>query len=384
MPDGGRLIRLYFAVVFWGEEYRRYFLDYCLASLMASGNFPAITDKANARLLIATPDADWQAMQAEPIFQAAQQVIAIEQLPFEVPDAVPREEKMAMASRAHKALAQRMFEDGAHGCFLYPDIVIAINFVRKLDELARRGIKAVLYMNMRFANERTLDALHVSGVVRSGQPLEVAPEALVRMIVANMHSEMARTEFDGVANDYGAHSFFWRVSGDNLVYHFGSWAPVLIDYGSIKQHDASTFDTWTIDGDYVAKNFPNPDDVYASMHSDEMFFTSFTPESQVHYSLAPYPPYRWRWLRELLKTYMAHNYLYGHVLDPVKKRLIRRPVRLRGGEASEAEWRAVEARAAAVIRRIERTSPSLADQILTLLLDGLRGLMRARRLLMRA
>jgi len=381
MPDSGRPIRLYFALVFWGEAYRRYFLDYCLASLMAPGNFPAITDKANARLLIATPDADWQAMQSEPIFQAAQQVIAIEQLPFEVPDAVPREEKMAMASRAHRALAQRMFEDRAHGCFLYPDIVIATNFVSKLDELARRGIKAVLFINVRFGNEKSLNALHASGAVRPGQPLEVAPDALVRLILENMHSEMARNEFESPAYDYGSSSFFWRVPGNNLVFHVGSWAPVLIDYGSIQQHDLSTFDDWTIDGDYIAKNFPNPDDVYASMRSDEMFLISFTPESQVHYSLAPYPPYRWRWLRELLKTYRAHIYLYGYVLDPVKKRLIHQPVRLRGGDASATEWRAVETRAAEVMRRIERVGLSWTDQLFIHLLDGVRALMRARRLL---
>jgi hypothetical protein len=277
-----------------------------------------------------------------------------------------------------------MFEDRAYGCFLYPDIVIATNFVSKLDELARRGIKTVLFMNVRFGNEKSLNALRASGLVRPGQPLEVAPDALVRLILENMHSEMARNEFDSLADDYGSASFFWRVPGNNLVFHIGSWAPVLIDYGSIEQHDVSAFDDWTIDGDYIAKNFPNPDDVYASLHSDEMFLISFTPESQLHYSLAPYLPYRWRWLRELLKTYMAHNYLYGYVLDPVKKRLVHHPVRLRGGQASEAEWRAVEARAAAVMLRIERAGLSWTDQLMIRLLDGLRGLMRVRRRLLRA
>ena len=51
--------KLCLAVTFWGEEYRRYFLDFCLASLLAPGNLPDIDDKEAARLLIATNDRDF-------------------------------------------------------------------------------------------------------------------------------------------------------------------------------------------------------------------------------------------------------------------------------------------------------------------------------------
>ena len=30
-------MRLYLGLTFWGEEYRRYFVDFCLASLLAPG-----------------------------------------------------------------------------------------------------------------------------------------------------------------------------------------------------------------------------------------------------------------------------------------------------------------------------------------------------------
>jgi hypothetical protein len=366
-------IRLYLSVVFWGEEYRRYFLDYSLASLMAEGNIPAITDKANARLLIATTEEDWQAIQSEPIFKAAEALIAIEHVPHEVPANVPTSEKMAVMSQAHRKLARRMFEDRAHGSFIYPDMVVATNFLSKLEELARKGRKAVLYMNVRFANEKMLHALQARGIAKHGAPLTIKAPELVRLTIENMHSEMARGGFDSNGYDYGCASFFWVVTpGKDLVFHCGSWVPMLIDYRAIKGHDLRTFDLSTIDGDYVARNFPL-DEVYASRSSDELFMISFTPESRLHYSLKPYVPYRFAWLRNLLKIYRAHRYLYEQgILDPIKKEIIRLPIRLRGGNVSEEEWQRVEAKSAAVMRRIERSDFSLNDRMLNLLIDVLR------------
>jgi hypothetical protein len=370
-------IRLYLSVVFWGEEYRRYFLDYSLASLMAEGNIPAISNKANARLLIATTDEDWLALQDEPIFKEVKALIAIEHVPHEVPANVPTSEKMAVMSCAHRKLAERMFEDRAHGSFIYPDMVVATNFLSKLEELTRNGAKAVLYMNVRFANENMLSALKRRGFAKRGLPLTIEAPELVRLTIANMHSEMARSGFENDSYDYGCASFFWVVTpGKDLVFHCGSWVPMLIDYRAVEAHDLSTFDLSTIDGDYVARNFPL-DKVYASRSSDELFMISFTPESRLHYSLEPYLPYRFAWLRRLLKTYAAHRYLYEHgILDPIKREIIRLPIRLRGGEASDAEWRRVEAQSAAIMRKIEQSELSLAERIANLLLDSLRGFYR--------
>lgn len=376
-PDAGP-VRLYLSVVFWGEEYRRYFLDYCLASLMAEGNIPAIKDKPNAKLLIATTAEDWRLLQTEIIFQAARALIAIEHILHEVPERILISEKMAVMSRAHKLLAQRMFEERAHGVFIYPDMIAATNFIGKLDELARRGFKAVLYMNVRFANEGILDELRTTGQAQCGQPLSIAAPELVQLTIRHMHSEMARSEFVKQYRDYGTASFFWMVSpGADLLFHCGSWVPMLMDYSAIEQHDITTFDEWTVDGDYVAKNVSKIEDVYALRSSDELFMISFTPESRLSYSLEPYSPYKLRWTRNALKVFMANQYLYGQgILDPIKKELFRLPIRLRGGQATEQRWHNAEARAARIIRRIEQRDLSIFERLVNTVLRSLRGLYR--------
>jgi hypothetical protein len=357
---GDASLRIYFAVTFWGEEYRRYFLDYCLASLMAPGNIPAIRDKSAARLLIATRDDDWGALQSEPIFIAAKQYIEVEHVRHEAPLKVPYNKKMMVMSQGHKLLAQRMFEDRAQGIMLYPDVIFADGAVKRIEQLARIGYKVVLCIAVRFSNEDLTTELKDLGFVERGKPIVIGAEELARLTIAHLHSETVRLEFDAEVDDHGACSFFWVVSpGRNLLFHCANWAPVLLDYSTMKSHDDSTFDQWTFDGDYVARNFPNVKDIYVVRNTTELFLTGFTSESKVSYRMFRPWPYRFPSLRTLIKIVRAREYLSRlKILDDVKKVFFLVPIRVQGGVSSEATWREAEARAATVVRQV--TNPSLA------------------------
>ena len=54
----------YFLLSLWGEKYRNYFVDRCLPTLLAPGNFPVLRAADGHRLLIATTRSDWEAMEA--------------------------------------------------------------------------------------------------------------------------------------------------------------------------------------------------------------------------------------------------------------------------------------------------------------------------------
>ena len=225
------------AVTFWGEEYRRYFLDFCLSSLLAPGNLPAISDKSSARLFVATNDKGWDALQSEPAFIAAKTFVQVEHVPFEVRAYSSAHEKMLIMSQAHKLLAGRMVKEQAIGVFLYPDMLAATGYIKKLEELQRQGFKVVMFMNVRFANEGLLKELRENNLVRPGIPLALPSKELVRLTLRHMHSEMRRSGFDDGYDDYGCTSYFWAVDRDDLLFHCGNWVPALIDYGSIDAHD---------------------------------------------------------------------------------------------------------------------------------------------------
>jgi hypothetical protein len=350
--------RIYISVTFWGHEYRRYFLDFCLASLLAPGNIPALTQKDNSRLLIATPDADWEAIQSEPTFQAAKALIPIEHVVYNLKPPQNRHKVMLAMSAAHRLLANRMFADRAHGVFVYPDIILADGAVNRLQELASNGVKVVLCLAVRFANEGLIGELKTRGFVKPGQPLTIDSRELVRLSLMHLQSETRRFEFECDLYDYGSSAFFWTVApGQDLLFHSGNWAPILIAYDQITTHDTSTFVQWTLDGDYIYKNFPNPKDIYVIQNTGEIFMSGFTPESKINYSTTPYFLYRFNWLREPLKIQLAHQFLYSRgILDAVKREIFRLPIRLRGGDSSDAAWREVEERAANIINRIEKNN----------------------------
>src|ERR1700677_550261 len=58
----------YFIVVLWGERFRNYFLNFCLASALSPGNIPALKTSPRSRFLIATRPEDWAAMRASEMF----------------------------------------------------------------------------------------------------------------------------------------------------------------------------------------------------------------------------------------------------------------------------------------------------------------------------
>jgi hypothetical protein len=179
-------VQLHLAVTFWGDEYRRYFVDYCLASLLASGNIPAISDKACARLLIATTDRDWAELQREPAFAAVQSLIVVEHLPFSGTTDV-HGRRMLVMSEGHRILARRMFAERAQGVFIYPDMIAASGFVAALEHLWRQKYAAIMFMNVRFANEVLLEEIRQQCSGKPGDSLVVSSRELVRLTLRHMH-----------------------------------------------------------------------------------------------------------------------------------------------------------------------------------------------------
>ena len=142
-------------------------------------------------------------MQSEPLFQAARAQIAIERVVHNVDSSGrSRDQIMQAMSDGHRLLADRMFEDRAHGVFVYPDSILADGGLARLQELAQNGIKVVMCLAVRFANEGLIDELRRRDLLASGRPLTIDAEDLARLSIRHMHSETRRNEFERNAFDY--------------------------------------------------------------------------------------------------------------------------------------------------------------------------------------
>jgi hypothetical protein len=316
----------YFTVVFWGAVYRGYFTDLLLASLLSPHNIPALKKSRGNKFLIVTTRQDWHALQGHPMFERMRQYLEPEWHEMPVPQS--HELKMLVMSRGHKRVATRAFEDQAYGVFVTPDLILSDGSVAAMERLAEAGKKVVLSVAIRFRHETLLPEMEREGYLKAGEPLTISSRDLMRLALRNLHSETLRYEFDA---PYFAHcpvSLYWWVPGGNgiIIYSF-SWAPLVVDYGALHEHDTRTFEDWTLDGDYIYRNFPNHEDVYVVTDSDELSLVSFTKEADLHFDLVPDSRMKYgRLFSAVYKVGFIRSLWRSSVMDPLKRCIFAQPV----------------------------------------------------------
>jgi hypothetical protein len=230
--------------------------------------------------------------------------------------------------------------------------VFADGVVAEAQSLAETGKKVVLANCPRFANEGFLAALAAKGIQRTGQPIVLKADELISLAMPHMHSETRRYEWDApYFYSRSPVAIWWKVPGGGLLMHSTCWAPILVDYSALATHDTSTLRDWTIDGDYIHRNFPDRRDVHAS---STMTLISFTPESRLSYLpltrlRTDYVPAVSRWFKEM----NLRSFVFSRAMDPLKRELFAMPLRV--GVAAGQSWTGpVEASAAGLFARCAR------------------------------
>lgn len=339
----------HFTVVFWGVQHRRYFLDLLVASLLAPGNIPALEGREHCRFLICTTRADWDALQDE--FQFRQLSALIAPVFVEMDPPRPDDNKMLVMSRGHAKLTQLAFEARANGVFVTPDLVLSDGSVAALQRRAREGYDVVLCGALRFAYEGCIADMQAIGALRRDAPLAISGRALMGIALRHLHSETLGFEWDADHfTDYPI-AAFWRVpDGSGIVLHCFSWAPLLVNYAALSSHDASAFEAWTLDGDYVHANFgADRARVHVVADSDEIGLVSFTKESELSHPLRPFWATGIPVLDQPLKISNLRDVYASAVMDPLKRRIFPQAVRWHGGDVAPSTWAPVERRARAII-----------------------------------
>jgi len=272
----------YFIVVLWGDRFRDYFLDYCLPSLLSPGNLPALSTRQLSKFLIATTAADWEAINSCPLFRAMQRYISPELI--EIPPCPPGRSNYHHMGIGHKLACERAFRDAAYAMVLDPDFMFSDGTVARLQHLACSGFQLVIAPALRLGEEAFFGQLHKMGVLsgssrtENGMALVITGRQMAYAAVNGLHNEMLSYEWDAPGFLLIVSAAWWRVPGENgILIHCLNWQPMLLDYGAIADHDTSTFDRWTIDGDYLFNNAKDLTKIHVVQDSDEMFVAGWGP-----------------------------------------------------------------------------------------------------------
>lgn len=354
----------FFIVVLWGERFRNYFLDFALASALSPGNIPALHASRGSKFLIATRPDDWEAMRDTTIFRLMERYI--EPVFVEMPPCPPDRSAYQHMSIGHRLACEMAHRDKAYTVILTPDCMLSDGSVARLQELASDGTQLVLTAALRFGEEPFLEQLQKLGVLPhehrrdSGTPLSISGAQMVHAAVNGFHTETLAYEWDAPGIMAISPAAWWRVPGeDGIVLHSLSWAPLLLDYGAIGDHDTSTFDQWTLDGDYLYNNTQSMNRVHVVQDSDELFLSSWGPLSEHAISKTRFPFERY------LAGHFFKQSFYSGFFDPLKRKLFFLPVRWHSKPLNE-KWNAVEQEAMRellrwVIPPDQRPSPGTAN-----------------------
>ncbi len=273
----------HFNVVFWGDRFRRYLTDFCLPSLLSPNNIPCLGGGRRNRFIFCTTAEDQAALRRTPIFALLDR--HIEPHFIEIPPAPPGLSGCEHMGVGHKLAAEMTHRERGYGVFLTPDLMMSDGSVTALERYARAGHRVVLSVALRFGEEPLFQNLTDMGIVREGEslsqagrPLTVTGRQLVAAGIRSFHSETQRYDWESPSfTDFPA-ACWWRVPGeDGIVVHSLSWCPLLVDYAAVDRHDTSTFDTWTLDADYVYRNFGDVAGIHVVTDSDEVMLVSWAP-----------------------------------------------------------------------------------------------------------
>jgi hypothetical protein len=173
----------------------------------------------------------------------------------------------------------------------------------------------------------------------TGTPLVISGRQMAYAAVNGFHSETLAYEWDAPGLMAISPAAWWRVPGeDGVVLHSLSWAPLLIDYGAIIDHDTSTFDQWTLDGDYLFNNAGSINKLHAVQDSDEIFLASWGPLSERPVKKTRFP------FDRILAGHFFRQSFYSGFFDPLKRKIFFLPVRWHSKPLNDS-WAVVEQKA---------------------------------------
>lgn len=379
-----------FIVVFWGERFRRLFLDITLASLLSSNNFGIFYRDEGHRLLFCTTREDWNLLVDEPIFKQlcrhmepefkelrfpaegwlksyamacgiecekgedGEDRVIVSPSILSAPNNLSRKEfrrlafkngfipehfsyslKISMMSGGHRLAAEIAFARRSKAVFLTPDMIVADGSISNLCKISSKGYKVILSAAVRFNEEGLLSSLSKSGLWKQCEKLEILPRQLMELALNHLHQETLEYEWNSPLFSSRPTSCLFKLpdnSGFLINSHF--WLPMMIDFGSLKQHSSHWLTSGAIDGLYVHENFTNEQDYYLVRDSDEFLLVSLTPE-RAHFFRSNSKWWNNLWFSEQIKLARLRIYgTYGTNQDDMRRVQFLKPVLFHKG-ASE-------------------------------------------------
>jgi hypothetical protein len=358
-------IPFYLMITFWGDRFREDFYSLCLSSLLSPNNIPHLRDMPGCKFLISTSKKDWDALQGRPLFEKMREYLE----PVLIDIGFPEENKslapaitgkqrvMLHMSAGHRLAARKALEDRVWAGFVAPDVLVSDGTLAFILGKASEGKRCVLAPIFRYSTEPVIESLQKDRLLVPNKCMTLGARYLARLAQRSLHSEIQRYEFEAPYFGDDPLWCYWRVPGrDALVIHSVSWGLVMADFRNLKTYDDRVLEQDTTDGKYIYETFyqeNRKEDLYLATDSDDIFFLSLTPESELTYL-----PFQRRPINETIggeqnRVYGINRALFSPMCDEFRRWAYQAPCHVHGDDLTESSIQTAKQSSAIVERAVK-------------------------------
>lgn len=217
-------------MVVWGGEYTQFFLDFGMASLLATGNIPQVAQNFDFVLHIYTTAEDGRKISGHPLIQKASEYISIECFHVLNKESSAEKNKYDMRSFCISLAIEKAKE--MLPCVLLlgsPDVIWGENSLSVCCFLIESGYDVVNVAALnRVSFETLVPALKQEFHTLGTTSLEIANRALIALGIEHLHRVGYQAFWQGKLCNLWPSMMYWEASKKSLVGKFFHFQPLAI------------------------------------------------------------------------------------------------------------------------------------------------------------
>lgn len=255
-----------FTAVVWGNDYINYFLKWVIPSLLAPNNIPYLSLKENCKFIFYTTREYLSLFKnSDPIKDLKRYV----EIDFQLIEGINKVGKYQTLAQSHQHFIRFLTQKNEILIFIHSDVIYANGCIKKLYELEKKGIRAVVNWEPRVNKEKVEKEIDK---FQNKSSINISNRKLVEIALKNLHSENEAMTWqnEGVRVE-SPHCLLFKNKNGILV------KPFILNPVLINPKNRSFQSQYNLDADYLLKTF-EIEEIFCITDTDDFCTIDFTSE----------------------------------------------------------------------------------------------------------
>lgn len=214
------LARISLLMPVWGYRFVSRFLEFCLPTLLAPNNLPALARELPCSFVLLSDESSIPLIQSHPAWRTLTHICNAEVQP--VDDLITQANHTATITLAFERAIRQAGDAALSTCFIFlmSDYIVADGSLQKVLARIKEGATGVLVGNFQVSAEEAAPLLR-AGRVPGSTEIAIKPRELMRWSLGLLHpATIANIVNIGLTHNAHTNRLFWRVDESCLIGRF--------------------------------------------------------------------------------------------------------------------------------------------------------------------